>query len=521
MTDQAVAGAPAPNSAGRIDVYTLFVEQVRRQPDALAVEIGSQRMTYDQLLYRVDVVAGLLQAQGLGPGDRVAVVSENRLEFLECFLAAAQIGVVVACQNWRLSGAELQHCIDLVSPSLLLMSGRFADTVSALELGGLPVLNFDDGYDALLQQAPSVTPVDVDPEQGLVILYTSGTTGLPKAATISHRAEIARMMVLHLDLGITADDGYLAWSPMFHMGGTDHSLAALMMGAPVIITDGLDVAAMADAIAAHQLGWLLLVPATIEPLLAELKARQTVVRGVKVVGCMADLVPTETIAEISAILDAPFFNSFGSTETGLPPASGHVLPVGADLSDLSKQQSVYCAFRLVDPDGNEVAPGESGEGAVKGPTLFSGYWAAPDINADVFRDGWFRMGDLFRQTESGGYDFVGRAKYLIKSGGENIYPAELERVLLADARVEDAIVIRKPDAKWGEVPVAIIARRDDSLAAEDVFAMCRAALAGYKQPREVHFIAGDDFVRSATGKIVREDMEAWLKSKGSKSKGSE
>jgi fatty-acyl-CoA synthase len=501
---------------GFLGVYDLFSEQASKTPDALAVEMGPRQLSYGDLLGRVDQVAGLLRARGVSHGDRIAVVSENCIEYLELFMASARIGAIVACQNWRLSQPELQHCIDLVSPSLLVNSQRFTELAGALELGDLPMLAFGPDYVAALDAAPPLEQATaVAPEDGLLLLYTSGTTGLPKGALISQGAEIARMKVLQADLGIDGDDAYLAWSPMFHMGGTEHGLAALMMGGSVVITDGLDVAAMATAIANHKLGWLLLVPATIEPLLAQLKADKTQVKGVKVVGCMADLVPRETIAEVSRVMDAPFFNSFGATETGLPPASGHLLQPGADLSNLSKKQSSNCELRLLDPDGAEVAQGESGEGTVKGPTLFSGYWASGQLNRDDFTDGWFRMGDLFVQNADGRYDFVGRAKYLIKSGGENIYPAEIERVLLADPRVEDAAVVRKPDAKWGEVPVAVIARKSASLTESDVQAMCRDNLAGYKQPKEILFIEMDEFVRSSTGKIIRQDVEDWVAARSS------
>jgi acyl-CoA synthetase (AMP-forming)/AMP-acid ligase II len=497
--------------AGTLTVYECFREQAERQPEALAIEMGDQRLSYGALFDRVGKVSNMLARLGVGRGDRIAVVSQNRPEYIEVFMAAARIGAIVACQNWRLTVPELQYCMDLVSPTLVVASDRFTPVMDQLQLGDLQVVCFDTDYGALLNGETDEAPdTAVAPEDGLLLLYTSGTTGMPKAALISHRAEIARMMVLRLDLGIDGKDAYLAWSPMFHMGGTEHSLAALMMGGSVVITDGLDVDAMANAISAHRLGWLLLVPATIDPLLARLRDAGTIAKGVKVVGCMADLVPTETIVEISAQLDAPFFNSFGSTETGLPPASGHLLRAGSDLANLGKRQSSLCAFRLLGPDGAEVTQGETGEGAVRGPTLFSGYWGAPETNTEDFRDGWFHMGDLFQQQADGSYDFVGRAKYLIKSGGENIYPAEIERVLLADPRVEDAAVVRQPDDRWGEVPVAVIARKSSDLTKEAVAEMCRRQLAGYKQPKEIHFIEMEEFQRSSTGKIIREDVEDWL-----------
>ncbi len=148
-------------------------------------------------------------------------------------------------------------------------------------------------------------------------------------------------------------------------------------------------------------------------------------------------------------------------------------------------------MRLVDANDDDVPDGSPGELCMRGPTLFSGYWRAPDVNANDFRGGWFHMGDVFVRNADGTLDFVDRVKYLIKSGGENVYPAEIERVLLQDPRVADAAVVRQRDAKWGEVPVAFVARRDDTLTADDLRARCRAELAGYKQPKEIHFIADE------------------------------
>ena len=257
------------------------------------------------------------------------------------------------------------------------------------------------------------------------------------------------------------------------------------------------------------------IPGTIEPVVDLLRTGRYRVKSIRAVGALADLVPQALIAELSGLTGAPYLNSFGATETGLAPASAGLIPPGTIPATLSKRKSSMCDLRLVDENFATVVDGEPGEAAVRGPTLFSGYWNAEETNARDFRDGWFRMGDLFRRNSDGSYDFVDRSKYMIKSGGENIYPAEIERVLLADARVEDAIVIRKPDPRWGEVPVAFVARKDDGLTEADVEAACRRSLAGYKRPREIHFVKFEDFPRSTTGKIVRTEMErkyaAWLK----------
>lgn len=497
--------------AGCITVYDLFREQAKARAGRCAIEYRGRSSTYSELAERVERVASLLVSKGIQRGDRIAVLSENRPEYLEVQLAAAKLGAVVACQNWRLTIPELEHCINLVSPSIIIHSERHGDAAKALKTKHIEQISFGTVFeDALRNVFPGSAPQSAEAEDGLIILYTSGTTGRPKAAVISHRAEIARMMVLRLDLGVDSDDAYLAWSPMFHMGGTDHSLSTLMMGGAVILTDGLDVADMAKAIGNHKLGWLLLVPATIDPLMEVLQAEKTIVKGVKVVGCMADLVPTTTISAISGLLDAAFFNSFGSTETGLPPASAHLILPGTKPQSLSKWQSSLCLFRLVDKEGKDCATGQTGQGLMKGPTLFSGYWNAPEINAAEFRGGWFHMGDLFCMNPDNSFDFVGRAKYLIKSGGENIYPAEIERVLLSDARISEAVVVRQVDKKWGEIPVAVVSRFADNISAEEIEQLCRRELASYKRPKAVHFIDFDKFPRSATGKIIREDVEKLL-----------
>lgn len=487
-------------------VYDLVAMRARATPHALAIAQRDLRLDYAALLARVEAIAADFAARGLERGQRIAVLSENRFEYTAAQLACAKLGLIAACLNWRLAEAELHHCVDLVEPVLLVASPRYRDAADALAKGR-PVAAID-----ALGAAPGAlaeTQSAAQGEDGLLIIYTSGTTGLPKAAVISHRAEIARMCAMRLDMGVEMTDAYVSWAPMFHMGGTEHLLATLMCGGTGVIVDGFDADAIVDALEEFPIGWLMLVPATIEPLLERLAARQAKVRGVKAVGCMADLVPSATIAAITRALGAPYLNSFGATETGMPPLSADLIPVGAMPDAFPKQLSMMVDLRLLDAVGNEVADGETGEACVRGSTLFSGYWNAPATNAECFAGGWFHMGDLFRRTAQG-YDFVGRSKYLIKSGGENIYPAEIERVLFADARVNDAIVVRKPDPQWGEVPVAVIARNDASLDEGAVLQLCRDALAGYKRPRHVRFIAMEAFPRSASGKIIREEVEAMI-----------
>lgn len=506
-----ITDVPETVAAGRATVWGLFHERSRIDPTAIALSGAEGTLTFRELDDRVLRGAEMLRARGIGRGDRIALLSENRFAYLEIELAAACLGVIVAAQNWRLSRDELRHCIGLVDPSLVITSERFADLFRSTGLD-VPIVVIETHYEpAIAEMPPLAEPPAVDPEDGLIILYTSGTTGMPKGALISHRAEIARSSVYRMDLGIRGDDSFVAWSPMFHMASADASLSCLMSGGTVHVIDGLNPRAIVDIIAAQRIGWLILMPGAIEQIVDLMKAEGTRAHSVHLVGAMLDLVPLEVAAELTGLIGAPYLNSFGSTETGLPPFSGSNIAAGQVAPRLSKRQSSLIEVRLVDSDGREVADGDPGEAAVRGPTLFSGYWNAPEANRKDFADGWFHMGDMFRRNPDGTVDFVDRAKYLIKSGGENIYPAEIERLLLADPRVRDAAVVRRLDRHWGEVPVAFVAPRLPDLTTEQIVAIFRDTLARYKHPREVRLIEYDNLPRSTTGKILRHELEILLR----------
>jgi fatty-acyl-CoA synthase len=494
-------------------VASLFAAQARLYPERIALADDVRHFSYREFDRRTRQLAGVLAARGIAHGTRVAVLAENRLEYLEIFLAAAHLGAIVACQNWRLAAPELTHCLDLVEPGVILVSPRHRQKLQDLQLqyGASGPIVFGEHYESLLAAAvPVDEPAALDPEDPLLILYTSGTTGLPKGAVLSHRAEIARNMALRAEFGIAAADTFVAWSPLYHMGAAEFSLGTLMAGGKVIVVDGYDQARLAAIVASEMLGWLLLMPGMVGSFATEIRQRAVQVKGVKICGVMADLVPPHEIAEVTTLLGAPYANTFGATETGCPPCSSSLIPVGVAPTKLSKQQSPFCEVRLVDADDREVSDGSPGELCMRGPTLFSGYWRAPQVNAKDFRGVWFHMGDVFIRNPDGTLDFVDRVKYMIKSGGENIYPAEIERVILQDERVADVAVVRRPDVRWSEVPVAFVARRDATLTEAILQQLCRTQLAGYKQPKAIYFIALDEFPRSASGKIQRHELEKRL-----------
>lgn len=504
-------GLPLVRQAAGLTIGALLAQQARLRPNHPAVQDGERRLDFQTFNARVNRLAHALMALDIRRGDRVAILSENRLEYLELLFAAGKIGAIVAALNWRLADPELRHCITLVTPKATLLSPDYAATLDRLgDIGG-EVVRLGEPYEQLLARAPAHEPeCFVDTEDGLVILYTSGTTGLPKGALVSHRAQVARMFSNCLDFDLAAGDSFVAWAPMFHMASTDQSISVLCLGGKVVVIPRYDPQRLIHAIKTEPQWWLLLMPGMIAELINELHRRPFTPAPIKLAGAMADLVPRHQLAEITGLLRTPYANTFGSTETGLPPFSAGRIAPGVLPQSLSKTPSASGWFALVDPDDQPVADGLPGEVAFRGPTLFSGYWNAPETNAQDFRNGWFHLGDVCRRNPDGTVDFVDRVKYMIKSGGENIYPAEIERVLLADPRVVDAVVVRRDDPRWGEVPVAFIARRDESLTEADLLTLCRDNLAGYKRPKEIRFIQAEEFPRSTTGKIQRHEVEKWL-----------
>ena len=494
-------------------IGSLFAAQARFCPQRIAIEDASTRLTYAALDDAVNRAGHAMMRLGVTHGERVAILSENRAEYIVVELACAKLGAVLACQNWRLSPQELQHCVDLIAPALIIVSPRHAGLLAQMQIGTTPVICLGAEWDCALASAPDdAIAAEIDSEDPLFILYTSGTTGLPKGAVLSHRAEIARSFVMPLDLGIRSADTILGWPPLYHMGGTEPALCALLTGGRVLIQDGFDPARIAETVTRESFGWISIMPGAAGALIAALEKNTAPPKDVANCGVMPDLVAPHDIARVTALLGASYCNTFGATETGTAPLSGNRIAPGVVPADLAKAPSPASEIRLVDAESRDVADGEVGELAMRGPTLFSGYWRDEAATAEDFRGGWFHMGDMFSRRADGRYDYVDRRKYLIKSGGENIYPAEIERVLLADPRVADAVVVRRKDSRWGEVPVALVVAREAIPNVDDLATRCRSALAGFKQPKEIRLVSAEQIARSTTGKIQRRALEEWVAS---------
>ena len=513
MTAREGAYTPPPEvyRAGSATYGRLFRESASLNSERTALIEGARSRSYAELNERSNRMARVLLDRGLDRGDRVGLLTRNCIEFVEVELAAAKIGVISVNLNWRQTPAELAHCVCLTAPSFIVSGEEFVAPLR--DAGWETDLVIGRGYDATLD---AVDPADlptvyVEGEDGLCILFTSGTTGMPKGALISHRAMVARALIFATETGAPKDDTFIAWSPLFHMGSNDFTLATLLRGGQIVIIDGYDADKMIDAIEEYAVHYVTVVPGMIEDFITHFRARDAKPKPIGLIGAMADLVPRPLLKEITTLLDAPYFNTFGSTETGNPPASASLIPVGEAPESLSKKQNDFCEIRLVDADGIDVVDGEPGELAIRGPSVFSGYWGNDAANQEAFRGGWFHMGDVFRRNADGSLDFVDRVKYMIKSGGENIYPAEIEQHIMVDERILDVAVVRKSHEKWGEVPVVFAARSDQALMPEDVIGMCRGRIANYKLPKEVHFVEMDDLPRSTSGKIQRHILEERLR----------
>jgi len=502
-------------ASSEVSVAELFEVQVSRNSKSMAVINTDGRIySYEEFLVRTLKLSSLLLSYGLKPKDRVAIISENRSEYLELQIACAKVGAIVAAINWRLSQDEIQYCIDLVEPELIFFSERFEEKYSCLKLKNKNCIKIESDYEKELLKCKLYSGESIGRgEDPLIILFTSGTTGYPKGAVISHRAVIARIMYCCMEYGINSEDIFPAWPPMFHMASTDLAIGSLIIGGSVAFIDGFKSLKIIQLIKEFKISWLVLMPGMLEKFIKDLLNNPIKPKNIKIMGAMADLIPKKQIVQITSLLRTPYFNSFGSTETGLPPASGSFIPINSLNYSLSKTQSSLCEVKLVNDDDEEVGFGIPGECKLKSPTLFSGYWNAETINKEEFKNGWFHMGDVMKRNVNGSLDFVDRKKYLIKSGGENIYPAEIERVLLSHKNVFEAIVVKSKSVEWGETPVALVAISNEEefeVIQKELIDMCRNKLAGYKQPKTILHINKEKIPRSTTGKVQRHIVEAML-----------
>ena len=483
---------------------------VRPRADALVADAVT--LSYGELDARTERIASGLLGIGLRRGDRLAVLSRNSLEYALLFHSAAKAGIAIAALNWRSAPAELARAVALVEPAAVAVSGELrgvADEVAPSLRKVLLDRPAEDGAVAFAELEKSQpVPLEARAEDIVSIVFTSGTTGDPKAVAISQRALIARAGVIGVDWSLEASDAFVGWAPLFHISSSDYLFTTTVLSGVFVVVDGFDAEKIAAIVRERKIGWLFLVPGTFEKMIEALGEAPLPPGQVKVVGVMADLAPPAVIEKLSEMTGAPFLNSFGMTETGLLPCSPSFVR-SRDEAELTlpKKQSALASIRLVGEDGSDVAEGEPGEMWVRSQTVASGYWNNDEATCRAYAGGWYHTGDVMRRRPDGTLQFVGRLSGMIKSGGENIYPAEIERALLSHPDVTEAAAIGMAHPRWGETPLAFVSLAEGArCGADELKAHLAGLIASYKIPGEIRVIGLSDFPRNVTGKVDRKAL---------------
>ncbi len=480
-----------------------IAQHARMQPGATALVDDFGALTYGELDSRIAAAANCLHREHkIARGEVIAWLGHNLSEQIIVTFAAARIGAMIVPLNWRLAAPELAYIVQDAGVKVLAYQAAYSETVpvlmnaaNACRAVAAPDLPLHGGGDAGGGQMD-------DP---LLLVYTSGTTGRPKGAVLSqHAVEVNALNAIDMH-DMTAADHVLTVLPMFHVGGLNiQTLPALRCGARVRLHERFDPGRVLAAIADDRPTLTCLVPATIQALHAHPGWEDTDVTSLRAVATGSTDVPLECIAAFQD-RGVPVIQVYGSTETG--PVCMYQRPDEAFASTGSIGRcGAHSDIRIVGPDGDDLPDGEPGEILVRGGNVASGYWHDDAETASAFRDGWFHSGDVGWRDAHGQYWFKDRLKHVIISGGENIYPAELERVLRSLPGVREASVVGQADARWGQVPVAVVAVDDGGPDADGIVAGFRGRLARYKHPRSVVFT--DALPRNAMGKVVIEAVQA-------------
>jgi fatty-acyl-CoA synthase len=483
------------------DVPDLTAKRAELAPQAIAFEevATGRTLTYAELDRRAGQAASLLASRGIARGDRVAILSRNRLAFFELLFGCAKLGAILVPLNWRMPAPELLQLVADAEPSLLFFGAE--DAVVGAQLG-IEGIGLDEEYESLLSDAepgrwPAYWPAD-----GIwYLLYTSGTTGAPKGVIYTHRMALANYVNIRSAVDLRSTDSNANFLPLFHTAGINlHTLPTLIAGGRVLMLPGFDEDALVGLLEARRLDTFFAVPAVYQSLLDHPRFAALPLDHVRHWGCGGAPLPDRLIERCRA-LGIRVCNGMGMTETG--PTAFLLDPADAwdRIGSVGKPQ-LLCSVRIVDEAGREVADDVEGDLLFAGPGVTPGYWRNAEETAAAFTDeGWLRSGDIARRDADGFFYISGRRKEMFISGGENVFPAEVENVLCAHPAIAETAVIAEPDPRWGEVGRAFILPIPGVAALDyvELEAFCRTRLAAYKVPR--HFEIVSDFPRTAAGKI--------------------
>lgn len=496
-----------------LHLSTLLTQRVAHTPHQEALVSAEGVWSFAQFEQRTLRLAAYFEQHGIVAGDRIAICAKNS-EFLCCALfAAAHLNATLVIMNWRLSASELDHVLHDSQPVALLSEAAFGELLAPLAAAQPTLLLIGSGAGALgtsygqIQADPA--PVSFRPRPAklqvpAVIMYTSGTTGRPKGAMLPHSGLISTAQCSIATLNWSRSDRFLLVAPLFHIGGLSPLVTGFLKGSCAVLLPEFNPETVWDIIARERITSLMCVPVMLQAMLSVAQRRTVDSSSLVWVLCGAAFVPPALIEaglaqgiavqQVYGITEFCGAVAFWTPEMGLEHASSHGQPIiGTEL-------------KIVNPVSLETLPtGKEGEIWCRGPMVFSGYWANSDATAAVLHDGWYRTGDIGRLDNQGFVYVVDRLKDMIISGGENIYPAEIEAVLVQLPGVVEVAVVGRADEHWGEIPVAFIVRQPGSdLTEEQVIQACRTQLAGYKCVKAVEWL--EALPRSPVGKVLKREL---------------
>jgi fatty-acyl-CoA synthase len=498
-----------------VDLSQWIEQHASGTPARTALRFQGEEIDYAALASRVGTIAAALAARGVRHGDRVAWLGLNSPDMLAALFACARLGAIFMPLNWRLAAPE--HCAMLQAcmPVLLIVDGDFIAATAASRVAphatacvalapdapaGWTAWNrFIDGEYGRLGRV-----ADVPGGTAALLCYTSGSTGRPKGVLLSQHAlacNAANSVDMH---GLRADDRVLTTLPLFHVGGLNiQTLPALRAGCRVTLHPKFEPGATFDAIERDRITLTVLVPAQLDAMLAHPRWPGADLSSLRMIVTGSTQVPLRIIRAVHA-RGVPLVQVWGATETAPIAACLHA-DEAMRKPGAAGRAALHCELRIVDIAGHDAQPGASGEVWVRGDNVMSGYWNDADATARALADGWFHSGDIGHLDDEGFLTIDGRLKDMIISGGENVSPAEVEEVLLDCPDIAEAAVVGRADARWGEVVVAVVARKPGAtLARERVLALFDGRLARFKHPKDVLFV--DALPRTAIGKVRKEDV---------------
>ncbi len=480
MRDQGIGSWPA--------------RRARMSPDRVAAVHGDRELTYRDLFERATKVAHALAGLGVGSGDRVAYLGPNEPRFLETMFGTGMLGAVFVPLNTRLAGPELDYILTDCDVSVLV---RATDHVLT---AGVPHVLDPTAYEERVAAAPA-TPVDevVAPDDVALIMYTSGTTGRPKGAALSHANIHWNTVNVLIDVDIAHDEVTLVNAPMFHVAALNQTVLPTFLKGGTVVLDSFDPVRTLETIARRKVTYLFGVPAMFQAVAGTPEWTDADLSSVRTLICGGAPVPQSVITTYQE-RGLVFLQGYGLTESS-PSA---LFLRAAESTSKVGSAGTPCFFtdvRVLDADGEDVPPGVPGEVVLHGPNVMTGYWGKPAETAAVLSpDGWLRTGDIAVSDEDGFLYIRDRVKDVIISGGENIYPAEVEDALHRHPAVRDCAVIGVPDERWGEVGRAIVVARDE-VEPQELLTFLDGRIARFKIPKSVVF--AEVLPRTASGKLLK------------------